>query len=65
MEQSKTFVSFKPAKCRNWILQVSQSKTGMCIIMHHLYTRDTRVAFAKTKEEASMFVSMVIEKEEM
>jgi len=33
--------------------------------MHHLYTRDTRVAFAKTKEEASMFVSMVIEKEEM
>jgi hypothetical protein len=65
MGQSKAFVSFKPAKCRNWILQVSESDVGMCVIMHHPITRDTRVAFVGTKQEAAMFISMVIEKEEM
>jgi hypothetical protein len=65
MKQSKTFVSFKPARCKNWILQVSQSAGGMCVLMYHVVTKDTRVMFAQTREEASMFVSMVIEKEEM
>lgn len=58
------FVSYNPAMCNEWMLQVSKSVYGWCVVMTHTKTKQVRIAYTKTRDDATMFVLHVVEKEE-
>lgn len=57
-----TLLSFKPALVDNWILQVSQSELGLCIVMFHRFTHKVQISYVKTRDEAAEFVTCVLNK---
>ncbi len=59
-KQQRTFISFKPAVVNNWILQVSQSELGMCVVMFHRFSHKVQINYVKTRDEATHFVTCVL-----
>jgi hypothetical protein len=58
----ENFTSFNPAVIQNWILQVSQSKQGICIVMFHRFSHKVQINYVKTRDEATQFVTCVLNK---
>ena len=58
------FMSYNPALCQGWLLQVSKSAFGWCVVMTHQITKQVRIGYTKTRDEASLFVLHTLEKKE-
>ena len=58
------FVSYNPALCDEWLLQVSKSVYGWCAIMTHTKTKQVRIGYMKSRDETSMFVLHTLEKKD-
>jgi hypothetical protein len=56
----ENFTSFNPAVVQNWILQVSQSNQGICIVMFHRFTHKVQINYVRTRDEATQFVTCVL-----
>ena len=66
-KQQENFTSFNPAIVNNWVLQVSQSAQGLCIVMFHRFTHKVQINYVRTRDEATHFVACVLnnKKEEL
>ena len=58
----ESFTSFNPAIVNNWVLQVSKSKQGICVVMFHRFSHKIHINYVKTRDEATQFVACILNK---